>query len=364
MVADTIHVGTHAAGHPSVHIFGQELVLDISIPALILSTVGAAFLLKYAFSIFRLFLELAILPGKPISSFRSRSGETWAVVTGCTSGIGLEFAKQLAGEKYNLVLVGRRQSALTELGKEIETKYSVLTKSVVVDVSAPGAARDGALNQLELLAKNLDIGVLINNVGVSHTMPVSFAETERAEIDRIIETNITWTYLITRTLLPSMLTRSSPSPSQPAAPKSLILTLGSLSGRIPSPLLASYSGTKAALSTWTKALAEEVRPQGVVVELVQAAFVVSNMSKIRRASALVPTARDFVRAALGSIGRPGGAQGRPHERTPYWTHALLDYAAGFAGYVSEIVAIRVILSMHKDIRKRALRKAARENKKE
>ncbi|ODN97945.1 long-chain 3-oxoacyl-CoA reductase [Cryptococcus amylolentus CBS 6273] len=360
MVADTIHVGTHAAGNQSVYIFGQEIILDISIPALILSTVGAAFLFRYAFSIFRLFLELAILPGKSISSFRSRSGETWAVVTGCTSGIGLEFAKQLAGKKYNLILVGRRQSALTELGKEIETKYSVLTKSVVVDVSTPGAARDGALDQLELLAKNLDIGSVVNNVGASHTMPVSFAETERAEIDRIIETNVTWTYLITRTLLPSMITRSS----RPAAPKSLILTLGSLSGRIPSPLLASYSGTKAALSTWTKALAEEVRPQGVVVELVQAAFVVSNMSKIRRASALVPTARDFVKSALGSIGRPGGAQGRPHERTPYWTHALLDYAAGFAGYVSEMAAIKVILSMHKDIRKRALRKAAKESKKE
>ncbi|WVQ77875.1 long-chain 3-oxoacyl-CoA reductase [Cryptococcus sp. DSM 104548] len=360
MVADTIHVGSHAAGHQSVHIFGQELILDISIPALILSTVGAIFLFKYAFSVFRLFVELAILPGRSISSFRSRSGETWAVVTGCTSGIGLEFAKQLAGKKYNLVLVGRRQSALTELAKEIETKYGVLTKSVVVDVATPGAARDGALNQLELLAKSLDIGVLINNVGASHTMPVSFAETERAEIDRIIETNVTWTYLVTRTLLPSMIARSS----QKAASKSLILTLGSLSGRIPSPLLASYSGTKAALSTWTKALAEEVKPQGVIVELVQAAFVVSNMSKIRRSSALVPTAKDFVKSALGSIGRPGGAQGRPHERTPYWTHALLDYAAGFAGYVSEIVAIKVILSMHKDIRKRALRKAARESKKE
>lgn len=62
---------------------------------------------------------------------------------------------------------------------------------------------------------------------------------------------------------------------QKGAPKSLVITIGSLSGRIPSPLLASYSGTKAALATWTKALAEEVKPQGVIVELVQAAFVVS-----------------------------------------------------------------------------------------
>lgn len=168
---------------------------------------------------------------------------------------------------------------------------------------------------------------------------------------------------------------------QKGAPKSLVITIGSLSGRIPSPLLASYSGTKAALATWTKALAEEVKPQGVIVELVQAAFVVSpsyqtkcrpelkppkkvsNMSKIRKSSPFVPTPAPFVRSTLNSIGLPRGAQGRPHERTPFWSHAILDYVVGFAGYVSEMAGIKVILGMHKDIRKRALKKAARDEKK-
>lgn len=72
MVADTVHVGQHLAGHPSVHLFGHEIVLDVSIPALILSTVGAAFLLRYTLSIFRLFLELTVLPGKDVSAFHIR----------------------------------------------------------------------------------------------------------------------------------------------------------------------------------------------------------------------------------------------------------------------------------------------------
>lgn len=77
MVADTVHVGQHLAGHPSVHLFGHEIVLDVSIPALILSTVGAAFLLRYTLSIFRLFLELTVLPGKDVSAFVFRAQHTW-----------------------------------------------------------------------------------------------------------------------------------------------------------------------------------------------------------------------------------------------------------------------------------------------
>ncbi|WVR06752.1 long-chain 3-oxoacyl-CoA reductase [Kwoniella sp. DSM 27419] len=358
MVADTIHVHSHLAGHPTYHIFGHEFVMDVPITALILSLVGAGFLLRYALSIFRLILELTVLPGTSLKTFRSRQGSTWALVTGCTSGIGLEFAKQLAKKKFNIVLLGRRQAALDELAKEIESKYGVQTKSVVVDVSTAGSARDEALTKIELLSQQLDLGVLINNVGASHNMPVAFAETERSEMNRIIETNINWTLLLTRAVLPAMIARSAKK-----GPKSLVMTIGSMSGRIPSPLLATYSGTKAALSTWTKALAQEVQSQGVVVELVQAAFVVSNMSKIRKASPFVPYPSSFVHSVLTSIGLPRGAQGRPHERTPFWSHALLDYVVGFAGYVSEMAGIKVILSMHKDIRKRALKKAQREGKK-
>jgi 17beta-estradiol 17-dehydrogenase / very-long-chain 3-oxoacyl-CoA reductase len=84
------------------------------------------------------------------------------------------------------------------------------------------------------------------------------------------------------------------------------------------------------------------------------------MSKIRKSSLFVPTAKAFVKSTLSSLSLPGGAQGRPYEMTPYWSHAIADYAVGAFGYVSEMAGIKVILSMHKDIRKRALRKKARE----
>ena len=80
------------------------------------------------------------------------------------------------------------------------------------------------------------------------------------------------------------------------------------------------------------------------------------MSKIRRSSLFVPTPAAFVRSTLTSIGRPGGAQGRAFEMTPYPTHALLDYVVGLFGAASEWVGMKVVLDMHVSIRKRALRK--------
>lgn len=107
-------------------------------------------------------------------------------------------------------------------------------------------------------------------------------------------------------------------------------------------------------------MAAEVEPQGVVFRMVLPAFVVSNMSKIRKSSITVPTAKDFVRSTLSSIGLQRGAQGRPYDMTPYPSHALLDYVVGLFGSVSEGLGVNVVLGMHKDIRKRALRKKARD----
>ena len=87
---------------------------------------------------------------------------------------------------------------------------------------------------------------------------------------------------------------------------------------------------------------------------------ISNMSKIRRTSPNVPTAKTFVRSSLNSIGLPRGAQGRYAEMTPYWSHAIMDYAVGLFGYPTEWVGIWVVDYMHKGIRKRWLKKRARD----
>jgi hypothetical protein len=116
--------------------------------------------------------------------------------------------------------------------------------------------------------------------------------------------------------------------------QALILNVGSLGGTIPSPYLAVYSASKAFLATFTNCLANELAPQNVVVRLVIPGFVVSKMSKIRTSNALVPTAKEWVKAALESIGVARGAQGRANESTPFWTHALLDYVVSKMGLLN------------------------------
>jgi len=90
---------------------------------------------------------------------------------------------------------------------------------------------------------------------------------------------------------------------------------------------------------------------------------VSKLSKIRKASALIPQPADYVRSVLSKIGLACGAgfSGRPGTSTPYWSHALLDYAMTLIGLPG--VYIGYTHGLHKDIRRRALRKLERETKK-
>ena len=128
----------------------------------------------------------------------------------------------------------------------------------------------------------------------------------------------------------------------------MIINMGSFSGvTVASPMLSTYAGTKSFLASFTGSLAEEVRGKGIDVECVNTYFVVSppilcvsrlvvstsascqvsNMSKIRRASALIPMPKAFVRSVLSKITLPCGAlwTKRPGLVTPYWSHAMLDY---------------------------------------
>lgn len=117
-------------------------------------------------------------------------------------------------------------------------------------------------------------------------MPNYFDETTAREIDDVLQINIHGTLRMTRAILPIMLKRSDGFPLSSASRGSsegtvntcskngLILNIGSFAGYIPSPMLAVYSGSKAFLSTWSQALADEYKSRGIVVQLVNTYFVV------------------------------------------------------------------------------------------
>jgi len=193
---------------------------------------------------------------------------------------------------------------------------------------------------------------VVNNVGKSHAHPVYFAESDPSEISDIIAINVNATARITRMVLPGMVKRKN----------GLILNIGSFSGIVPSPMLATYSGTKAFVDTFSTALAEEVKRHGVIVQCVNPYFVVSKMSKIRKPSIMIPTPTAFVRASLNKVGLSGGARfvGRPAGSAPYWSHSLLEYFVGILGWKQATVIYTH--ELHKSIRKRVDRKLAREAK--
>lgn len=279
----------------------------------------------------------AVFPGASLSKFGAGSKRTWAVVTGASDGIGAEFASQLAKAGFNILLVSRTQSKLDALASEIATKHNVETKTFAMDASA---VKESDFEKLKEVASALEIGVLVNNVGQSHDIPVPFHLTEVQEINGIININIVSTLRITQLLLPQLLKR-----------KSLILTMGSFGGFLPTPLLATYSGSKSFLHTWSIALASELSDSKVTVKLVNSYLVTSKMSKIRKPSLSIPTPKNFVSATLSGI------KGGP-VITPHWVHSLM--AAGLSAIGREnYLVVEGNKSMHMGIRGRALRKAER-----
>ena len=276
---------------------------------------------------------------------------SWALITGASDGIGKEFALQIAARGYNLVLVSRTASKLDALSSEIKTAHPSLKIEIVAMDFAEN--RDSDYESLQRKIKDLDVSILINNVGLSHAIPQNFVDTAERDMKNIITVNDIGTLRTTKLVVPGMITRK----------RGLILTMASIGGVMPTPLLATYSGSKAFLQAWGTALGAELAEHGILVQVVHSHLVASNMSKIRRTSLLVPSPKAFVRATLAKIGRSGGSQGVPFTMTPYWSHATFLYVISSTIGIWSAFTLGRNKKMHEDIRKRALRKAERERKK-
>ncbi|KAG6369315.1 hypothetical protein JVT61DRAFT_9185 [Boletus reticuloceps] len=279
----------------------------------------ARFLLKTSFVLAQTF----VLHGKNLDKFGTPKG-SWAVVTGASGGIGKEFALQLAAAGFNILLVARNEVALTAVAAEIgsNTAGKVEARIQLMDFAKNDPT---ALTELESTVSGLDVGILVNNAGKWHTLPSYFAETAEQEIEDIVTVNIMGTLRVTHAILPGMIQRK----------RGLILNVGSFAGEVPSPMISTYSGTKAFLSTFTSALADEIRPHHIMVQYLNTYFVfqVTKMTRFQKSSMLAATPAAYVHSVLSKIGLSCGAalSDRPDTLTPYWSHALFDYVIYVVG---------------------------------
>jgi hypothetical protein len=171
-----------------------------------------------------------------------------ALVTGASSGIGLELARLFARDGTDLVLVARREDRLDALAAELAAAHGVAVHVLPQDLAAPGAAA-AILEWLE--HRELSVDVLVNNAGFGLNGP--FLDLDLPRQLAMIQVNVTSLVALTGSLLPGMIARR----------RGGILNVGSIAGFQPGPLMATYYATKAFVVSFTEALHEEVRGRGV-----------------------------------------------------------------------------------------------------
>eukprot|EP00794_Sanderia_malayensis_P016785 gene16785-18480_t len=171
----------------------------------VLAIIGGIFAAKLCFSAasacYRM-LKVYLLPKIWYQKdLRSKYGE-WAVVTGASEGIGRSYCIELAKRGMNIILISRSFGKLEKVAKELEQTYKVKTKIISADLN-----KDYCFEEVNDELKDLDIGVLVNNVGIMYDSLQYFLTVDTQRLQEIINLNIMATVLMTRMLLPGMVSR-------------------------------------------------------------------------------------------------------------------------------------------------------------
>jgi len=173
-----------------------------------------------------------------------------ALITGASSGIGKEFAYIHAAQGGDLVIVARREQVLLDLKAEIEQKHAVQVKVIAKDLTAPDAAKEVFD---EVKAAGIEIEYLINNAGFGGRG--KFHERAWEQDLAMINLNITALTALTRYFLPEMV----------QCKRGRILNVSSTASLVPGPLQAVYYATKAYVTSFSNAVAEELHDSPVTV---------------------------------------------------------------------------------------------------
>ena len=174
-----------------------------------------------------------------------------ALITGASSGLGREFARQLAGRARSLVLVARRKQRLSELRGELTQHHP----NLVVHIREADLADLAQLKELVawLEREKINVDLLINNAGLGDSGPFATSNPKRNE--QMMLVNMVALTSLTRHLLPQMIARK----------RGGILNVSSSAGFLPIPGFAVYAASKAYVTSFSEALRTELRGTGVSV---------------------------------------------------------------------------------------------------
>jgi len=258
----------------------------------------------------------------------------WAVVTGATDGIGKAMAFELAKKGLSVVLISRTKEKLEECATEMKAKYSkIQVKTLPIDFSN---FNETARKQVADSLEGVDVGVLVNNVGISYPYTQYFHELDDDRVQQLMTLNVDSTTWMTRIVLPGMVERK----------RGAIVNIGSAAGVSTSPLLAQYGAAKSYIAMFSRTLNVELAKFNIHVQCQVPMFVATKLAKIKRASLFVASPAAYARAAIAAIGYETVV-------SPYWSHALQIWALTT---LPEWLIAKLTMQMHQGIRKAGMKK--------
>lgn len=176
--------------------------------------------------------------------------DRWALITGASSGIGAEFASQLAGRGMHLILAARRFDRMQQLAQELNTRHGTNCHIVTIDLTEEDAARR-LIEEVRRLGVQIEL--LVNNAGVALIGDIETTSPE--SVRRMLNLNILTLADLTYRVLPGMLDRGHGA----------IINLSSQAGFQPVAFMSAYAASKSFVLHFSEALWAESRSRGVTI---------------------------------------------------------------------------------------------------
>uniref|UniRef100_H0WPN7 17beta-estradiol 17-dehydrogenase n=1 Tax=Otolemur garnettii TaxID=30611 RepID=H0WPN7_OTOGA len=215
-----------------------------------------------------------------------RSMGQWAVITGAGDGIGKAYSFELAKHGVNVVLISRTLEKLQAIATEIECTTGSSVKIIQVDFT-----KDGIYEYIKDKLKGLEIGILVNNVGMLPDLFPRYFLNTPDEMQSLIHCNITSVVKMTQLVLTQMESRR----------RGLILNISSGIALFPWPLYTLYSASKAFMCMFSKALQVEYKEKGIIIQVLTPYAVSTAMTKHLKTNLITKTADEFVKESLNYI---------------------------------------------------------------
>ncbi len=244
------------------------------------------------------------------------------IVTGASSGIGRACARALAGEGARVVAAGRRQARLDEVVAQARTDGAEVL-AVTGDVREEGTCR----SWVEAAVRRFGgLNGLVNAAGVMGSG--GLLETEPAEWDRMLDTNLRAMYLLTRAAAPELIKR-----------RGAVVNLSSVAGPRPYANLMAYVVSKAGVDAFTRCAALDLAPHGVRVNALNPGVVVTELQTVSHAVQDYPAFLERSRTT-----HPLGRVGQPEEIAALVLFLLSDEASWITGATVPVDGGRALLS--------------------